>query len=172
MATATDMASIVITLSIVFLLSASSSSNSSSSVIPYNPCFVGSSQESTIASASDLNTEVTRAKAAEDKIEASVGLATNGSHVPTSGHYTSEATTIAGEISALDTQVKKNADAIGTVKGYTVNEKAIDTNPVLNGGDIKLTGYSPDANGDLFAEGNTINAAMKIIMQQLVWHEA
>lgn len=128
--------------------------------------------ENDIASASSLSKEVTRAKAAEDKIEASVGLAADGSHVKTSGNYTSSATTIAGEISALDTQVKKNADAIGTVKNYTVNGKKISTNPTLGGADITLTGYSPDANGDLFAEGNTINAAMKIIMQQLVWYEA
>ena len=128
--------------------------------------------ETDIASNSDLSAEVTRAKAAEDKIEGSVGLAADGSHVKTSGNYTSSATTIAGEISALDTQVKKNADAIGTVKNYTVNGKEISTNPTLGGADITLTGYSPDANGDLFAASNTVNAAMKIIMQQLVWHEA
>lgn len=128
--------------------------------------------ETDIASDSDLSAEVTRAKAAEDKIEGSVGLAADGSHVKTSGNYTSSATTIAGEISALDTQVKKNADAIGTVKGYTVNGKKISTNPTLGGADIALTGYSPDANGDLFAASDTVNAAMKIIMQQLVWHEA
>ena len=128
--------------------------------------------ETDIASAKGLSDEIARAKAAEDKIEGSVGLAADGSHVKTSGNYTSSATTIAGEISALDTQVKKNADAIGTVKNYTVNGKKISTGPTLGGADITLTGYSPDANGDLFAEGNTINAAMKIIMQQLVWHEA
>ena len=128
--------------------------------------------ETDIASNSDLSAEVTRAKAAEDKIEASVGLAADGSHKTATGNYTSGATTIAGEISALDAQVKKNADAIGTVKNYTFNGKKISTSPTLGGADITLTGYSPDANGDLFAEGNTINAAMKIIMQQLVWHEA
>lgn len=73
--------------------------------------------ESDIASANDLSSEVTRATAAEDKIEASVGLAADGSHVTTKGNYTSKATTIAGEISALDTQVKKNADAIGVLNG-------------------------------------------------------
>ena len=128
--------------------------------------------ETDIASASSLSSEVTRAKAAEDKIEGSVGLAADGSHVKTSGNYTSSATTIAGEISALDTQVKKNADAIGTVKNYTVNGKKISTNPTLGGADIALTGYSPDANGDIFAAADTINKAMKTIMQHLVWYEA
>ena len=128
--------------------------------------------ESDIASASDLSAEITRAEAAEDKIEASVGLAADGSHVTTNGNYTSGATTIAGEISALDTQVHANASAITTLQGNTVNGKAINTNPVLDGRDIALTGYSVDANGDLFAAKNTVNEAMKIIMEQLVWHEA
>lgn len=73
--------------------------------------------ESDIASASDLSSEVTRATAVEDKIEASVGLAADGSHVTTKGNYTKNATTIAGEIAALDTQVKTNADAIGVLNG-------------------------------------------------------
>lgn len=133
----------------------------------------------TIDDASTKNTafgkiaaEAASREAQDNKIEASVGLAADGSHVKTSGNYTKNATTIAGEIAALDTQVKNNADAIVTVKSYTVNGYTIDTNPRLNGGDIKLTGYSPDANGDLFEADNTVNAAMKIIMQQLVWHEA
>lgn len=128
--------------------------------------------ENDIASASGLSDEIARAKAAEDKIEASVGLAADGSHVTTNGNYTSGATTIAGEISALDTQVHANASAITTLQGNTVNGKAINTNPVLDGRDIALTGYSVDANGDLFAAKNTVNEAMKIIMEQLVWHEA
>ena len=68
--------------------------------------------ENDIASANDLTAEVNRAKAAEDKIEASVGLAADGSHVKTTGNYTSGATTVVGEIGALDRQVKTNADAI------------------------------------------------------------
>lgn len=73
--------------------------------------------ENDIASASGLTAEVNRAKAAEDKIEASVGLATDGSHVKTTGNYTSGATTVVGEIAALDTQVKANADAIKVLNG-------------------------------------------------------
>ena len=72
--------------------------------------------ENDIASASGLTAEVNRAKAAEDKIEASVGLAADGSHVTTNGNYTSSATTVVGEIAALDTQVKANADAIASEK--------------------------------------------------------
>ena len=70
--------------------------------------------ENDIASAAALTTEVNRAKAAEDKIEASVGLGTDGSHVKTNGNYTNGATTVVGEIAALDRQVKANADAIAS----------------------------------------------------------
>lgn len=64
-----------------------------------------------------MTTEVNRAKDAEDKIEASVGLAADGSHVKTNGNYTKNATTVVGEIAALDTQVKANADNITTISG-------------------------------------------------------
>ena len=74
-------------------------------------------------------------------------------------------------IYALDTQVKKNADAIGTVKGYTVNGKAIDTNPILNGGDIALTNYSAVTGGAITAL-DTVNQAINILENQLIWHEA
>lgn len=82
--------------------------------------------ENDIASASGLTTEVNRAKAAEDKIEASVGLAADGSHVKTNGNYTKNATTVVGEIAALDAQVKANADNITTISGnVTTNASEI-----------------------------------------------
>ena len=59
-----------------------------------------------------LKAEADRAAAAEDKIEASVGLAADGSHVTATGNYTKDATTVVGEIAAVDAQVKKNEDAI------------------------------------------------------------
>lgn len=77
--------------------------------------------ENDIASASGLTAEITRAKAAEDKIEASVGLAADGSHVKTTGNYTKNATTVVGEIAALDTQVKANADAIAANANTNLN---------------------------------------------------
>ena len=77
--------------------------------------------ENDIASDTALTTEVNRAKAAEDKIEASVGLAADGSHVKTNGNYTSGATTVVGEIAALDRQVKANADAIAAEKTRAEN---------------------------------------------------
>lgn len=80
--------------------------------------------EDDIASAAALTAEVNRAKAAEDTIEASVGLAANGSHVETRGNYTSGATTVVGEIAALDTQVKANADAIAAETTRATNAEA------------------------------------------------
>ena len=68
--------------------------------------------ENDIASDAALTAEANRAKAAEDAIETAVGLNADGSHAKTTGNYTSGATTIAGEISALDAQVKVNTDAI------------------------------------------------------------
>ena len=83
--------------------------------------------ENDIASATALTTEVNRAKGAEDTIEASVGLAANGSHIKTNGNYTSGATTVVGEIAALDGQVKTNADAIAaeTTRATKAEAKAL-----------------------------------------------
>lgn len=77
--------------------------------------------ENDIASAKALTDEVTRAKNEEDKIEASVGLAADGSHVNATGNYTSGATTVVGEIAALDAQVKANADAIAANANTNLN---------------------------------------------------
>ena len=66
---------------------------------------------------SALKIESGRAINQEDTIESAIGLAKDGTHVTTSGNYTSKATTVTGEISALDTQVKLNADAIDMLNG-------------------------------------------------------
>lgn len=64
------------------------------------------------ASATGLSNETSERKAADDKIEGSVGLDTDGNHITTNGNYTRGATTVVGEIAALDAQVKINADKI------------------------------------------------------------
>lgn len=89
--------------------------------------------ENDIASANALTAETTRATKAEDKIEASVGLAADGSHVKTNGNYTKNATTVVGEIAALDTQVHTNTGKISTVTDIAnKNKQDIAT---LNGGE-------------------------------------
>lgn len=102
------------------------------------------------------------AQDAIDKIEASVGLEEDGSLADPSGNYTAGSTTVMDAISKLDTQVKVNTDAIATTNAHTVNGKAISTNPVLNGADIKLDGYTRSelANENLnIATGDTVNVA-------------
>lgn len=47
-------------------------------------------------------------------VKDSVGLGENGEHIQTSGNYTSEATTVTGEIAALDSVLKETKDEIGT----------------------------------------------------------
>ena len=61
-------------------------------------------------------TNATEIKNELDTAENAIGLKEDGTHIATSGHYTSGATTIAGEIAALDTQVKTNADTIAKNK--------------------------------------------------------
>ena len=69
--------------------------------------------EDDIASKKGLDDEIARAKAAEDKIEDSVGLAADGSFTaPTDKNYINGATTVMGAVEKLDAQVKVNATAI------------------------------------------------------------
>lgn len=76
--------------------------------------------ETDIASANALTNEVTRAKGAEDKIEASVGLAADGSFTAPAGkNYINDATTVMDAVVKLDVQAKANADKIA---GMSVNE--------------------------------------------------
>lgn len=69
--------------------------------------------ENDIASDAALTTEVSRAKAAEDKIESSVGLNADGTFTaPTTTNYAKTATSVMDAIAKLDAQIKINADAI------------------------------------------------------------
>ena len=93
--------------------------------------------ENDIAQATVLTGEIDRAKAAELKTNQGVGLNDDGSHKTTTGNYTAAATTIAGEISALDAQVHTNATNITNYKNaiddYTIGGAKISTNPELTG---------------------------------------
>lgn len=57
------------------------------------------------------------------------------------------------------------------VDAYTVNAKAISSNPVLSGADITLTGYST-VEGGAVAATDTINQAINKLDDALIWHEA
>lgn len=60
--------------------------------------------------------------------------------------------------------------AKATVDAYTVNAKAISSNPVLSGADITLTGYST-VEGGAVAATDTINQAINKLDDALIWHE-
>lgn len=83
-----------------------------------------------------INTAKQGVQTAIDKVESSVGLAEDGSHVKTTGNYTKNATTVVGEIAALDTQVKKNADAIAAEKTRATGEENRITDTVIGVGKL------------------------------------
>ena len=68
--------------------------------------------EEDIASANALRDEISSRQTQDNTIEAAVGLNADGSHVKTSGNYTSVATTITEEIAALDTKLKEVSDTL------------------------------------------------------------
>ena len=113
--------------------------------------------ENDIAQATILTGEIDRAKAAELKTNQGVGLNDDGSHKTTTGNYTAAATTIAGEISALDAQVHTNATNItaykNTIDNYTIGGAKISTNPVLTGENgVTVSGLAISLN--LATDGN------------------
>lgn len=69
---------------------------------------------------------------------------------------------------------KSAASGAATTAGnYTVNSKKISTNPVLNGADIKLTGYTVPSGG-VVAATDTVNNAVKKLdeaLGNLDWEE-
>ena len=73
-------------------------------------------------------------------VKKNVGLGADGSHTQTSGNYTSSATTVTGEIAALDTQVKKNETSITTLNSQVdeINGK-IDKNAPKGSDAITVT---------------------------------
>lgn len=79
--------------------------------------------ETNIASADALTAEENRAKAAEDTIEASVGLAADGSFTAPAGkNYINGATTVMDAVVKLDVQAKANADKIAGMSVDEVNQ--------------------------------------------------
>lgn len=116
--------------------------------------------EDDIAQATVLTREIDRAKAAELKTNQGVGLNDDGSHKTTTGNYTAAATTIAGEISALDAQVHTNATNIAnyknTIDNYTIGGAKISTNPVLTGENgVTVSGLAISLN--LATDSNLVN---------------
>lgn len=61
------------------------------------------------------------------------------------------------------------AAAKAAIDAYKVNDKLISSNPVLNGGDIKLTGYAANTSEaqQTIVEGNTVNDAIAKLERNL-----
>lgn len=64
--------------------------------------------------------------------------------------------------------IKDQIDAVKTtIDAYTVNGKAIKSNPVLGGADIVLTGYTIASNASAVAAGDTVNVAIGKLQKQI-----
>lgn len=107
------------------------------------------------ASATELSNETSERKAADDKIEGSVGLGTDGSHITTNGNYTSGATTVVGEIAALDAQVKTNADKIA--QNTPKKSNAITVTQEGDGSTIAVKLSTTDSGLEIKGDGLAIN---------------
>lgn len=70
--------------------------------------------------------------------------------------------TIAEAIGKVEKKADDNATEIAAIKAYTVNGKAINTNPVLNGADILATGYAAGTAEDVAATDNLNQAIAKV----------
>ena len=99
-----------------------------------------------IASADELAAETTNRQNQDDKIEASIGLDAEGNHKTTTGNYTNGATTVVGEIAALDTKLKEVSDTLGT--GVSTDEGKTVTEQLR-----ALSGTTGDASGVTSVEG-------------------
>ena len=108
-----------------------------------------------------------------DKIETAVGLAEDGTYIKKTGtHYLNDATTVEGEIDALDKALNgvqnqingmdKAADAVAGQVVTTISQvdgKVSETK--ANVKDLQLGGYAKDANATgAIASTDTINAAL------------
>ena len=95
-------------------------------------------------------------------VKKNVGLGADGSHTQTSGNYTSSATTVTGEIAALDTQVKKNETSITTLNSQVdeINGK-IDKNAPKGSDAITVT-EAADGGSTIAIKLSATNSGLKI----------
>ena len=95
-----------------------------------------------------LKAEETARANQDDVIEGAVGLNADGTHKTTTGNYTSAATTVVGEIAALDNALKDVADQVGDLDytGLTNENTKVVTNVKQDDG---LVSASATTVGDL-----------------------
>lgn len=98
-------------------------------------------------------------------------------------NYLKAATSLMDADKKLDAQVKANATAISSLQNATDVVKKVTVNSVdatvsnnkatvtIGGANIALTGYTAPTGGTISAT-NTVNQAINILEDQLIWHEA
>lgn len=95
-------------------------------------------------------------------VKNNVGLGAGGNHIQTSGNYTSSATTVTGEIAALDTQVKKNETSITTLNSQVneINGKIVKNAP--KGSDAITVTEAADGGSTIAIKLSATNSGLKI----------
>ena len=98
-------------------------------------------------------------------------------------NYLKAASSLMDADKKLDAQIKANANAISSLQTATDVVKAVTVNSVdatvsnnkatvtIGGADIKLTGYKAPTGGTISAN-NTVNQAINVLEDQLIWYEA
>ena len=114
----------------------------------------------------DVSNAITDAIAALDAdLDASGTAQRNGTFVM------SGVTEVDGVLTAVDSVEVEAAGAAATAKAaidaYTVNTKAISTNPVLDGSDIALTGYTKGSDATAIAATDNVNQAVSKLENQI-----
>lgn len=69
---------------------------------------------------------------------------------------------------AISTLEQKHDQQVAAINAYTVNGQKISENPVLDGADIKITGYSKGSSTAAIAATDTINAAIAKLENRVV----
>lgn len=140
-----------------------------------------------VASEDALETEVSRAKAAETAIDGAIGLTKGASdetrtYTPESGaNYGASTTTVKDRIAAIDGALKAVDDA--SVESITVNGKAatVSNNAAtveIGGDDIKIDESKTEGTkallnaGGAIYDNDTLKAAITALEAQLLWYEA
>ena len=107
------------------------------------------------AATTALTAETTARQTQDNKIEAAVGLDAEGNHITPTGNYTKGATTVVGEIAALDTKLKEVSDTLGTgvtiAEGKTVTAQlqALSGTSESNSGDTSVKGAKKYTDGKI-----------------------
>jgi hypothetical protein len=103
----------------------------------------------------EIDAEATSRASADTAIKTAVGLNANGTHAASTGHYTSAATTIEGEIVALDAQVYSDHAAIVALQSATGAGKTLQVVYIDNAA-IGTTDLPHNAGGPAIPDDETV----------------